>query len=98
MNCEINFSNINIQRLNLDFNGVLYLNNSIFAYGTGGTIIYSKDNGNFWETKKILNDTLTINKLINLNNNKIIGIADFDFLVFSSNSGASWSNKRIGNN
>ncbi len=65
-----------------DFNGIVVHNNTLYAYGTNGTILISTDFGNSWsKVPLIINDNITS---ISFKSNKTIFITTSNGKIYSS--------------
>ncbi len=68
------FKNIDLYRINTDFNGSVYNGSILLVYGNGGVILKSSDIGNTWEQIN-LNDNLNIINMIYIGN-QFVGLSD----------------------
>ncbi|MCX6147108.1 MAG: hypothetical protein NTW25_07630 [Candidatus Kapabacteria bacterium] len=71
-----------MERLNTDFKGVIYFNNTIFAYGDYGVILSTKDFGKNWKQNDIDEDS-DIKNIIEING-RLIGIAGSNIIEYDN--------------
>ncbi len=86
-----------VERLNVDFNGICNNNSSVLAYGTGSMILRTTDDGNTWAQIKVAQDSLEIKKIIYVNQD-FFGILSDNGLIKSIDNGKSWKKLKIDGN
>ncbi len=80
------------EKLHFDLSGVISLENKLVAYGSSGHVLVSMDNGETWNSVKIFEDSVTIEKML-IYNGSIYGIC-FNGIIFKTDSDLnliSWS-------
>lgn len=85
------------ERMGVDFNGLCYNDNVVITYGTGSIVLSSIDKGENWVQNQIANDSLTIQKILSINQN-FIGIIREGFLIKSIDNSKTWEIVKIINN
>ena len=90
------FDNLDYYRVSTNFNGSAYNGRTILAYGEGGVIVRSTDNGNNW-TQTNLNDSFNIISITNIGYD-FYGVLSKQFIIKSTDDGINWQQFDIGNN
>lgn len=80
--------NIAYERLDISFNGICVSPEIVIAYGSGGMILYSTDKGASWHSKKIVEDSISIQKVY-WKDNRFYGICNRKYFLVSED-GINW--------
>lgn len=81
-----------LERINTDYNGIIYNGNNILAYGNYGVITYSLDKGENWKQIS-LGDKLDILKIITIED-VFYALTPYSLLK-SSDDGLNWTQKTL---
>jgi hypothetical protein len=70
------------EKIHFDFNGVISVENKLVSYGNSGHILVSSNNGESWNSVKIFDDSITIEKMLTFNGS-VYGIC-FGGIIFKT--------------
>ncbi|OGU18157.1 MAG: hypothetical protein A2475_08790 [Ignavibacteria bacterium RIFOXYC2_FULL_35_21] len=90
------FDSLDYYRVYTNYNGSAYNGRTILAYGEGGVIIRSVDEGNNWSQIN-LNDSFNIVSITNIGND-FYGVVNKQYIIKSSDDGINWQQFDYGNN
>lgn len=89
---SITAKNYKITPVNIDFNGVISIDDNVVIYGSNGYYYYSEDGAKTWEERKIL-EQANVKKILEYNND-LYGIIEDGYLIKSTDKGNSWIVKK----
>ena len=80
---------LKLERIDVDFNGIVSSDITAVCYGTGSIILCSTDNGDSWKQKCIHDDSLDILRMV-YNTNNFYGLLSRDYYVSGDKQAQSW--------
>jgi len=80
---------LELERISVDFNGVVNSDFAAVCYGTGSIILSSNDNGINWKQKCIHDDSLDIQQMV-YSNDKFFALLSKDYYVIGDKQADNW--------
>ncbi|MFA7327196.1 MAG: T9SS type A sorting domain-containing protein [Candidatus Kapaibacterium sp.] len=88
VNVAIYAENYKITPMNIDFNGVISIDDNVVIYGSNGYYYYSEDAAKTWEERKLV-EQANIKKIVKYKDD-FYGIIESGALIKSTDKGNSW--------